>query len=271
MLEFLKIPAKTRSIATMPAKNGFELQDRDIELLNYTFALRLATVDHLATLTGRSVRALWNRLLKLKGRRYVTSVARFMQKNVYAIGTEGVVALAEHGYAPDEIVGARLRHRELTDIGIRHSLFLADIHARLLTFSNEGMLRLVSWQEGSSLWDQVTLPDGSSVPIRPDALATIVSGGSKSPSSLFVEADRGTMAHSRMAQKVRGYLAYHQQQRFAARYPGMKTFSVVTITETRRRAQELEENLHSIIPTAKARRAYRFLPLEDVTPDVFTR
>jgi uroporphyrinogen-III synthase len=71
----------------MPAKNGFELQDGDVELLHCVFRLRLATIDHLAALSGRSVRALWGRLLKLKERRYLASVARFMQKRVYAIGS----------------------------------------------------------------------------------------------------------------------------------------------------------------------------------------
>src|SRR5438270_501623 len=108
----------------MPAKNGFELQDGDIELLNYAFQLRLATIDHLAALSGRSVRALWNRLLKLKERRYLASVTRFMQKRVYAIGSEGVPVLIEHGYAPRELGEKRLRHNELTEIGIRHSLFV---------------------------------------------------------------------------------------------------------------------------------------------------
>ena len=73
----------------MPAKNGFELQDSDIELLRFVYELRIATIDHLAALSGRSVRALWGRLHKLRERRYLTSVARFMQKQVYAIGSRG--------------------------------------------------------------------------------------------------------------------------------------------------------------------------------------
>lgn len=66
----------------MSANNGFQLQERDIELLHSMYQLRLATIDHLAALSGRSTRALWARLLKLKERRYLASVARFMQKHV---------------------------------------------------------------------------------------------------------------------------------------------------------------------------------------------
>src|SRR5665213_2299341 len=52
--------------------------------------------------------------------------------DVYVIGSAGVPVLIEHGYAPREFKEERLRHHELTEIGIRHSLFIADIHARLL-------------------------------------------------------------------------------------------------------------------------------------------
>src|SRR5437899_8239965 len=112
----------------MPAKDGFQLQDRDIELLRYAFQLRIATIDHLSTLSGRSVRALWGRLLKLKERRYLASIARLMQKQIYGIGSEGIPALIEHGYAPRDLAEKRFRQNELKEIGIRHLLFVADIH-----------------------------------------------------------------------------------------------------------------------------------------------
>src|ERR1700693_1490635 len=116
----------------MPAKSGFQLQDGDIELLHSVYQLRIATIDHLTALSGRSVRALWGRLLKLKERRYLTTVARFMQKQVYAIGSKAQPVLVEHGYAPGDFAESRLRQNELTGIGIRHSLFVADIHSRML-------------------------------------------------------------------------------------------------------------------------------------------
>ncbi len=84
----------------MPAKNEFQLQGRDIELLHSVHQLRIATIDHLAALSGRSVRALWGRLHKLAERRYLGPVARFMQKHVYAVGSAGVPLLIEEGFAP---------------------------------------------------------------------------------------------------------------------------------------------------------------------------
>src|SRR5438067_1365189 len=109
----------------MPAKNGFQLQDRDIELIHFVHELRVAHIGHLAQLSGRSVRALWGRLLKLKRHRYLASVGRLMQKHVYGIGSAAKAVLIERGYAERDLIEKRLRHNELTEIGIRHSLFVA--------------------------------------------------------------------------------------------------------------------------------------------------
>jgi hypothetical protein len=174
VLEFSKpTPSRKNHTNAMPAKNGFALQDGDIELLRYAFLLRLATVDHLSALSGRSVRALWGRLLKLKERRYLASVTRVMQKQVYAVGSKGVPILIEHGYAAREFANKRVRHHELSEFGIRHSLFIADIHARMLLLTRTGPITLADWQEGSALSDSV-IPDKDDppIPVRPTRISS---------------------------------------------------------------------------------------------------
>jgi len=263
----------------MPANNGFELQDRDIELLNYAFQLRIATVDHLSSLSGRSVRALWGRLFKLKERRYLASVARFMQKHVYALGPSGISALIDQGFAPADLAEKRLRHNERKELGIRHALFIADIHARLLLLTRSGPTSLSRWIEGPSLWDTVVTRDGAAaIPIRPDAYFILKQANrpeAKTTAHVFLEADRSTMAHTRMAAKSQGYLAFYDQSRHAQKYPGMKSFIVATVTQTRSRAEELRRDLHPLIPRA-ARAAYPFIAFEDLTlerimPDLHRR
>jgi hypothetical protein len=252
----------------MPTKNGFQLQDQDIELLHLVYQLRIATIDQIAALSGRSVRALWGRLLKLKQRRYLASVARLMQKHVYAIGSEGVPVLIAHGYAPKDLVKRRLRHHELTEIGIRHSLFIADIHTRLLLLMKTGSLKLTHWEEGSTLWDTVAGSDESLIPIRPDAYLVLKHAGrqdGKNTFHIFLEADRSTMSHERMAGKINGYVAYYDQRLHARKYPGMRSFLVATVTETRSRAEELRKDLHPLIPRSAARDAYLFIAFEDLT------
>jgi len=250
----------------MPAKDGFELQNADIELLHAVYQLRIATIDHMAALSGRSVRALWGRLLKLKTRRYLASVARFMQKQVYAIGSKGVTVLVEHGYAQLDFAERRLRHHELTEFGIRHSLFIADIHTRLLLATHTGPISLVYWQEGSALWDTVVPRRGDpATAIRPDAYFILKQTDrpeGKNKFHFFLEADRSTMSHERMATKIAGYLAYHEQQGYRQQYPGMRSFIVATVTQTRQRAEELRKSLHPLIPHAASRDAYLFIPFE---------
>jgi hypothetical protein len=252
----------------MPAKTGFELQDSDIELMHEVHQLRIATIDHLSALSGRSVRALWARLHKLKERRYLATAARFMQKQVYAIGSQGIPVLIEHGYAKQGIAEKRLRHHELTEIGIRHSLFIADIHARVLLLTRTGPVTLPHWEEGATLWDTVPRDGGAAMPVRPDAYFVLKHAGrpeGKNIFHVFLEADRSTMSHERMAAKIAGYVAYYDQRLHTRKYPGMRSFLVATVTETRSRAQELRKGLHPLIPHAASRDAYLFTAFEDLT------
>jgi hypothetical protein len=274
MVEFLKHTAgqdpqiKNSLCFRMSKKAGFQLQESDLELLHFTHDLRLATIDHLSALSGRSVRALWNRLLKLKKQKYLSSVARFMQRHVYAVGTAGAAVLTEAGFAPGTLNARRLRHRELSEIGIRHSLFIADIHSRVLLETRSGPIRLHHWQEGPTLWDSVIPRQGEAgIPIRPDAYFVLkrkelLEG--RNCFHIFLDADRSTMSHERMAQKVSEFLAYYEQRLYARKYPDMPRFLVATVTQTQSRASELRADLYSLIPRT-ARQAYLFIPFEDLT------
>src|SRR6266571_8859111 len=129
----------------MPAKDGFELQDADIELLRSVHELRIATIDHLAALSGRSEIALWRRLRKLKEQRYLAAVARLMQKHIYALGPEGQAALIEHGYAERTLADKRIRHYELKEIGLRHALHVANVHAHLILLARGTPITIEHW------------------------------------------------------------------------------------------------------------------------------
>jgi hypothetical protein len=246
----------------MPATNGFQLVPGDLALLQHVHELRLATIDHLATLAGRSYKQTQKRLAKLEERAYLTCLARRPQKHVYAIGREGVPVLIEHGYAPRDLAERRLRHNELKELGIRHAIFIADIHVKLLQLTRERSLAISNWVEGASLWDTVTTSDKVVIPIRPDAWLTIA--GQQGSAHFFLEADRGTMAHSRMREKITGYAAYFQQQRHAKKYEGMKVFRVATVTQTSGRAQGLADEFRGMMPAAWLA-AYPVIAFENLT------
>ena len=176
--------------------------------------------------------------------------------------------LIEHGYAPQDFAERRLRHNELTEIGIRHSLFVADIHTRVMLLTRSGPITLAHWQEGSALWDSVVpRRDDPAIPIRPDAYFILKQADrpeGKNKFHIFLEADRSTMSHERMAAKIAGYLAYYEQEAYRKKYPGMRSFIVATVTQSRQRADELRKDLHPLIPHAASRDAYLFIPFEDL-------
>ena len=108
--------------------DSFQLTDGDIEILRFVHELRIAHIDHIAALCMRSYKALARRILKLYYHRYLACITKRPQKHVYAIGTEGVPVLIEHGYAPSDIGEKRLRHAELKDLAIKHFLHVVGIH-----------------------------------------------------------------------------------------------------------------------------------------------
>jgi hypothetical protein len=257
----------------MPAKNGFELQQGDIELVHFVDQLRAATLrDHLVPLSGRPEKALRARLLKLTDRRYLASVARFLQKHVYVLGPAAIPVLIEAGFASDTIAGRRVRDRELKPMTIQHLLFVSDILTKLLIDERTSRIKIVDHQhDGPALWDHARAHDDKgneiTIPVRPDlklALEDTAQPDGRSVADFFVEADRGTMSGDRMEEKTLGYLAYYREQRYMKKYPGMKMFQVLTVTETRSRAEYLEARLSPILPSGPARRAYRYVPIEEL-------
>lgn len=67
--------------------------------------------------------------------------------------------------------------------------------------------------------------------------------------------------------KVRGYIAYFDGNGFQKKFPGMQSFRVIFVTETRARAESLRTRLVCLLPTVKLQRAYRFIALQDLGLD----
>jgi N12 class adenine-specific DNA methylase len=55
----------------MSSTSGFQFTERDAEIVNYVYQLRVATLDHLAALTNRSYKTLERRVPKLRDERYL--------------------------------------------------------------------------------------------------------------------------------------------------------------------------------------------------------
>ncbi len=250
----------------MPS-TGFQFNERDAEIVNYVYQLRVATLDHLAALTNRSYKTLERRVPKLRDERYLRRLKPRPHKGLYVLGSEGVPILIEGGYAPDELAERRHRENEWKDLTIPHALLVASIHSKLLILSRRSPIKLAFWQhEHAALQDTVQTPFDGKLPIRPDAYFVLHHTGrpaGRNKEHFFLEADTGTMSHTRIALKIKAYAAYHQQQRHVAKF-GMNYFQVAVITSTRARADNLGAELHRGMSVAQ-QRAYHFIPLEDLT------
>ncbi len=180
--------------------------------------------------------------------------------------------LIDAGFARQSLAGRRLRDHELKEIFIRHTLFVSDILTKLMLQERTGRIAIVeSERDGPALWDQATGYDRNGdrkiFPVRPDLrliLKDTTRPDGKNTADFFVEADRGTMSGDDMEDKMRGYLAYHKGQRYQEKYPSMKVFQVLTVTETVSRVKYLETRLAPVLPAGPARRAYHFIPFEDL-------
>jgi hypothetical protein len=250
----------------MPS-TGFQFTDRDAEIVNYVYQLRVATLDHLAALTNRSYKTLERRVPKLRDERYLRRLKPRPHRGLYVIGSQSVPVLIEGGYAPDELAKKRLRENEWSDLTIPHALLAASIHAKLLLLSRHNQIKLALWQhENAALQDTVQTSGDGKLPIRPDAYFVLQDPrrpAGRNKEHFFLEADTGTMAHTRIALKIKAYTAYHQQQRHIAKF-GINYFQVAIITSTRGRAENLKAELHRGMSVAQ-QRAYHFIPLEDLT------
>lgn len=173
--------------------------------------------------------------------------------------------LVEQGIAPVDLSDARLRTHELSELFLRHEMMIVDIHVKLSLTSKTGDVRLVSWTEGSQLFDEVIAMDakGSSrLPIRPDAFFSLKDSlrpEGANRTHFVLEADRSTANHTRFQEKIRGYWSYVEQGRPEKKF-GVKGFRVLTVTLTDARAKNLTALAASLVPE-RARKYFLFISL----------
>lgn len=251
-----------------PSTIGFQFTDKDAEIVNYVYQLRVATLQHLSKLANRSEKTLERRLPKLCHGRYLTRLRPRPHKGLYVVGPAATTVLMECGYAREELAGNRRREIEWKELLMPHRLLVASIKTKLLLLSRGSAIELEYWQhDHPRLWDSVQTSLGK-LPVRPDAYFVLRDARrppEKQRQYYFLEADVGTMSHTRIALKIRAYAAYHQQQRHVAKF-GIPYYRVAVVTQTKARAENLRVALYPPMSVPQ-RRAYHFISLDDLTLD----
>jgi len=136
----------------MPAVNGFQLTDSDLEIFVSVFEHRFVTIDHLILLTNRPHKRLHRRLLKLIERGYLSRIILPVQKHIYTLGRAAIPMLVERGIAPKEFIDVRLRHQELKELFLKHAMMIVDVHSALTMATRTSHIKLVVWNEGQELF-----------------------------------------------------------------------------------------------------------------------
>jgi hypothetical protein len=256
----------------MPAKDRFEFQDRDAVIIHFVYEVTISDVQLIAEYLNAKYHVVYKRAAKLEAQGYLSRITKQPEKAIWQLGPEAASVLIEHGWAPETIARRRLRANELKPLGITHSLFVSRIHAKLLNEAKNRPEQISLWRQDQGTWDKATWTDedGSrTLPVRPDAYFVIEHTGrpeGKNRLHYYLEADRSTMASERVAAKIKAYRAYHDDGRFERKLH-TKSFHVIVITETRRRAESLTAGLAYLLPTLSLRRAYKFLAFEDLSID----
>lgn len=251
----------------MPNTGALQFTEGDAEIVHYVYQLRVATLDHIAALTNRSLKTLERRVPKLRDERYLLRLKPRPHKGLYIVGPKGVKVLVRGGYAPQELADKRRREPEWKDLTIPHALFVASIHTRFLLLSRRGPMKLAEWQhDRPELWDTVQTRSAGKLSVRPDAYFVLQHTGrpaEKNKLHFFLEADVGTMSHKRIETKIAAYASYHEQQLHVQKY-GINYFQVAIVTQTTARAENLKAELYPAM-SAGQRRAYHIIPFDELT------
>lgn len=233
----------------------------DIVIIVYVYLYRLATVDLISALTGRSPNRVSVRLMKLTDNKYIARRDRGgpYEKYIYSLGTQGVELLVEKGIAPRELLNRRLCKR--SDLFLKHDLLISRIHAVLEVAGRKAGIALVNWKQGSDVYDRVELSENGKRKkrsVRPDAFLTLED--SRRPAgqnrvNIFLEVDRSTTDHKRFQSKLKRYRAYFDQGLHTKKY-GIKTARVLTTTLNKERQTNLCEAANKVLPPPAARFFY---------------
>ena len=255
-------------------RNSFDLSEKEKDILTALYRFRLMTVYHLIKLTGRKQQNLNSSLRKLEKR---GSVCRRQNKKfepfVYSVGVEAAPILASLGLGDREEIHLLARRlHELRTLFDRHFLMVTDIHLTLELACRNSSIKIHEWREGKQLNDFVIIREGNEnkkLFVRPDAFFSLDFSTPTSTTRryFFLEADRGTTTNKTFQNKIKAYWAYYKQDLFTKKYNvSARSFRVITITESEKRAENLCKASKEVLPKGSGN-FYYFTPMSNLSDD----
>jgi len=248
------------------ATDGFELQDRDLEILRTLFESRVMTTFHIALMYFRgSGEAVKKRLQKLKAEGLVGERERRVNEpSLLFLTPKAIEMLRKNGKLTDypQISPASLAKRtSVSDLTIRHELEVMAVKAALYAgVSHAPDLSIEEFSTWPLLYQfKVShwIHGGPPKTVKPDGFIRVKEIESENSSwehTFFFELDRSKEVQDKLITKARDYLEYYKSGGFAERNgaprsaPEKFPFRVLMVVQNAERRNNTAEGLLSSNP-----------------------
>jgi hypothetical protein len=243
---------------------AIELTDRDVDVLEFIAAARLATAEEIRIACGPafSRTTFPRRLRALHAAGFLEAPAARQPRRrpgsgpsptAYAISRLGRQAIHGEWFAQRR---EAMKHREV--LPVQHELLTSRLQATLLAacraYEGGGRFKILEWHQGDAALARIEtrMPDGRSqveVVARPDVRLAILDQADDSEIWLNVEVDTGSMSHRRMRDKFERYGRWHRgggpEQQI-----GTAGIRVAVVTTSTARRDNLRECARAVDDTA---------------------
>jgi len=239
-----------------------QITKRDLQILELVQDYRFLNTEQIHALIGGSARNVQERLSRLYQHAYLDRPRHQLELRnegyrlmIYALAPKGArfIASALGHLAP---ISRHLAedNRTAKRFHLAHTLMVSQFRACLTLACNANPeIRIASWKTPEKSLARVRI-DRFRTAVIPDASFTLERAGGQQ-AHFFLEADRGTMTRDRFLRKLQAYWQL-AMKRGSADIPD--AFRVLTITNSRRRTENLRLAAKKADPKHKGSRMFCF-------------